>query len=145
MNKITFANGGQPAINDTNLNLMQTNIENAINALNTKLDGSVLYENSEGISEGDIVLSESIANYKRLVFYSNTGQWLGDTLTTATEIVLQQNDQGQSNTMLRIARLNVVNNTKLSFFSNKNAYYDGSGWARSNSILILGKIIGYNY
>ena len=33
MNKINFVNNGQPAINDTNLNQMQTNIENAINAI----------------------------------------------------------------------------------------------------------------
>ena len=33
MNKITFRNGQAPYINDTNLNLMQTNIENAITNL----------------------------------------------------------------------------------------------------------------
>lgn len=33
MDKINFVNNGQPAINDTNLNQMQTNIENAINAI----------------------------------------------------------------------------------------------------------------
>lgn len=33
MNKIDFVNNGQPSINDTNLNQMQTNIENAINAI----------------------------------------------------------------------------------------------------------------
>lgn len=33
MNKIDFVNNGQPAINDTNLNQMQTNIENAINGI----------------------------------------------------------------------------------------------------------------
>lgn len=33
MNKINFVNDGQPAINDTNLNLMQTYIETAIQSL----------------------------------------------------------------------------------------------------------------
>lgn len=33
MDKITFRNGQAPYINDTNLNLMQTNIENAINEI----------------------------------------------------------------------------------------------------------------
>ena len=33
MDKIDFVNNGQPAINDTNLNQMQTNIENAINSI----------------------------------------------------------------------------------------------------------------
>ena len=32
MKKINFKNNGQPAINDTNLNLMQANIENELNA-----------------------------------------------------------------------------------------------------------------
>lgn len=32
MKKINFKNNGQPAINDTNLNLMQDNIENELNA-----------------------------------------------------------------------------------------------------------------
>lgn len=37
MNKITFVNGSQPAINDTNLNQMQTNIESSINEVDDKI------------------------------------------------------------------------------------------------------------
>lgn len=37
MDKITFKNGSQPAINDTNLNLLQTNIENEINKMKTEI------------------------------------------------------------------------------------------------------------
>ena len=33
MNKISFVNGSEPALNANNLNLMQTNAENAINAV----------------------------------------------------------------------------------------------------------------
>lgn len=36
MTKITFVNGTTPAVNATNLNQMQTNIENAINGVVTK-------------------------------------------------------------------------------------------------------------
>lgn len=62
MDKINFVNKGQPAINDTNLNKMQDNIEKA-------LEGVVLYENTSG-STGDITLSESAANFKYLeIFY----------------------------------------------------------------------------
>lgn len=52
MDKITFVNKGQPAINDTNLNLLQDNIENAIeigystNEINTNqkwIDGKPIY------------------------------------------------------------------------------------------------------
>lgn len=62
MDKINFVNKGQPAINDTNLNKMQDNIEKA-------LEGVVLYENASG-STGDITLSETAANFKYLeIFY----------------------------------------------------------------------------
>lgn len=62
MDKINFINGSQPAINDTNLNKLQTNIENAIN-------GTVLYESEAG-SKDEITLSETVLNYKRVkIFY----------------------------------------------------------------------------
>lgn len=169
MDKITFQNGtlvspakvnidgtiyevtpaefdGSTPLTASLFNQMQTNIENAINALNTKLEGSVLYENAEGISEGNIVLNESMANYKRLVFYSPNGEWIGEMLTNATQGVLQQLDQGSENTMLRIARLNITNNTTLTFYSNKTSYYNGTSWGRSTvSYLTVGKVVGYNY
>lgn len=65
MDKINFVNGSQPAINDTNLNKLQTNIENAIN-------GTVLYENEQG-TQGDIQLSDSYNNYKKFDIYSKEG------------------------------------------------------------------------
>lgn len=37
MDKITFKNGSQPAINDKSLNLLQTNIENEINKIKTEV------------------------------------------------------------------------------------------------------------
>lgn len=37
MDKINFVNGGQPAINDTNLNALQDNVENSINALSSNV------------------------------------------------------------------------------------------------------------
>lgn len=38
LTKIGFNNGSQPAINDTNLNQMQTNIQTAISTLETNID-----------------------------------------------------------------------------------------------------------
>lgn len=62
MDKINFVNGSQPAINDTNLNQLQTNIENAIN-------GTVLYESEAG-SKDEITLSDTVLNYNRVkMFY----------------------------------------------------------------------------
>ena len=41
MNKINFANGSQPAINDTNLNTLQDNVENAINTLQDNVENKI--------------------------------------------------------------------------------------------------------
>ena len=57
---VNFENGVTP-INDTNLNKMQTDLQKAI----TDLKGTVLYEDSIGTT-GDITLSESAANFKKL-------------------------------------------------------------------------------
>lgn len=69
MTKITFVNGTTPAVNATNLNQMQTNIENAINALNPV----VLYNNTNGAT-GTVTLSETAANFQYLeILYSKSG------------------------------------------------------------------------
>lgn len=69
MTKITFVNGTTPAVNATNLNQMQTNIENAINALNPV----VLYNNTNGAT-GTVTLSETAANFQYLeILYSKGG------------------------------------------------------------------------
>ncbi len=51
MYKINFINGQQPAINATNLNQMQTNIENAINNVNSwdKADVNLSYSQTATI------------------------------------------------------------------------------------------------
>lgn len=79
MNKIDFVNNGQPAINDTSLNQMQDNIEEAItidtikneNGTATKFpDGTLICRNSVAIS---ITSLESWG-----VLYESTGNSLGD-------------------------------------------------------------------
>lgn len=71
MVKINFRNKGQPAINDTNLNQMQDNIEKDINSknatLNERIDGTVLYDNSEGIFTGTGTIKDSISNYNKIL------------------------------------------------------------------------------
>lgn len=133
-------------------NLNSTSTTDALSANQGKaikelLEGTVLYENSEGITTGDIVLNESMTAYKRLVFYSPDGQWLGEQLIDgATSIKLQQFDQGSQNTMLRISRINITNNTTLTFYTNVPTYYDGSTWSRnSTSYVTVGKVVGYQY
>ena len=68
LTKIGFNNGSQPALNDTNLNQMQTNIQTAISTLETnidveigKIEGILVYENENG-SSGNIALTNNIEN-----------------------------------------------------------------------------------
>jgi hypothetical protein len=42
LTKIGFDNGSQPAINDTNLNQMQTNIQTAISTLETNIENAIV-------------------------------------------------------------------------------------------------------
>ena len=62
MDKIKFVNNGQPAINDTNLNQMQTNIENAISTLETNIDTEI----------GQIIESGSNMNGSYIKFSDGT-------------------------------------------------------------------------
>ena len=52
MDKIKFVNNGQPAINDTNLNQMQTNIENAIEEALEKIKNNITIRGN-----GDVTLT----------------------------------------------------------------------------------------
>lgn len=67
MEKINFVNGQEPAINDTNLNAIQDNVENAINEVQesvNELKETILYENASGTNATSITMSETLANYK---------------------------------------------------------------------------------
>lgn len=97
MNKINFVNKGQPAINDTNLNKMQDNIEEAIeerNIITAKIAASTTISqtntfqkvnlaqsfklgNGFSISDGGILVGEEIENVKVdanvLIAFTNSG------------------------------------------------------------------------
>lgn len=134
-------------------NLNSTSATDALSAnqgrvLKDKMEGTVLWSDSTGVStEGtDITLSESLANFTRLVFYSDEGQNVGEHLTEITgNIHLQQVDQGAINLSIRAIRLTITNNTTLNIYANKTSSYDGTGWSRSGTLLTIKKIVGYKY
>lgn len=73
MTKITFTNGTTPALNATNLNQMQTNIENAINSASNTLTPKQLYNNASGTT-GTVTLNETSANFSYLeIFFDAYG------------------------------------------------------------------------
>lgn len=124
-------------ISADNLNLMQDNIEEYIK-------GVVLYENENGIGEGEFTLNDDINNYKRLVFFDELKNKVGECLTDAQQVVLMARDQGQVNFTTTIARLNIEEST-FRFYSNLRNYFDGSVWRRNNFKLYVTKVIGYKY
>lgn len=70
MDKITFVNGEAPALNATNLNQLQTNIEEAI----AKMLPVVLFQNDEGTISENITLSGSVTDFSYLeIFYGING------------------------------------------------------------------------
>ena len=81
MTKITFVNNSQPAINATNLNQLQTNIENAFNK-------KVLWTNSMASTKfksQTITLSSSDYDYLIIFVYRNYDQSQSRTLWTIVE------------------------------------------------------------
>lgn len=95
MDKINFVNGSQPAINDTNLNKLQTNVENAIN-------GTVLYENNNG-SRDEITLNDSVENYGIIkIFYSDR------TVYNSTEVYEANNKEINLMLSFSIENLNIA-------------------------------------
>lgn len=132
MDKITFTNGQQPALNDTNLNLLQDNIEKAINALKP----IVLYQ---GSTQSDFELADEISNYKKVTIYykDNDGSRYSRTFENtdaSNEFTValdgKYNSSSYYNTKLRMYRISGknVNGTGQANFNywDKSVYYDNS-------------------
>lgn len=83
MDKINFVNKGQPAINDTNLNKMQSNIEKAS-------EGIILYENTSGKKNNITLSGDSFANYKRFKIYGYYSYLDGNTSSNVKTQISQE-------------------------------------------------------
>lgn len=139
MDKINFINGSQPAINDTNLNKLQTNIENAIN-------GTVLYENEQG-TQGDIQLSDSYINYKKFDIYVNEGSVLS-CYNTEECVIGYAKPIGIDTVSIQIKTQQIFfkNNNTITRGMGKTIGLGGAGQGVSQNIdenMIITKIIGY--
>ena len=145
MEKIDFANGQQPAVNDTNLNKMQANIENAINAVLAKITPTVLFE---GSATDNFTINDDISNYKKVIIYytdnngSRTSRMFGNTdLSNDITVALDSdyNAGEQYNTKVRMFRIAGKNVTKFGHsnfnFVDKSIFYDDN--------IIINLIEGY--
>ena len=139
MDKINFINGSQPTINDTNLNKLQTNIENAIN-------GTVLYENEQG-TQGDIQLSDSYINYKKFDIYVNEGSVLS-CYNTEECVISYAKPIGIDTVSIQIKTQQIFfkNNNTITRGIGKTIGLGGAGQGVSQNIdenMTITKIIGY--
>lgn len=144
MDKINFVNGGQPAINDTNLNQLQTNIENAIN-------GTVLYESEAGTT-GNVELNETVENYRYLeIFFHNEGVAPGYAYNSVkvynpngkiVTLTIFQKDTTQNVIFMRTKNIEInPNMLKVNGYSNWNTF-DNIEETVKNTIYI-DRVIGY--
>ena len=115
----------------------------SIRAINEKIDGTVLYESTEGIAEGSFQINKD--GYSKLRFYDTGHQFLGEITTDATVANLGLVYQGSSNLYLYGCRLFIEGNT-FTIYSNKRNIFNGSSWSVDTSIdtiAHIGKVIGY--
>lgn len=149
MTKITFTNGTTPALNATNLNQMQTNIENAINALIPVQ----LFNNTSG-TLSTITLSETSANFTYLeIFYTR------NTADGFSSVKVYSPNGKYANLMLIPAQISndigfygariYINGTSITFQNGKGMTINGSGdnfyksgYSITNEIKIF-RVIGY--
>ena len=136
MDKINFINGNQPAVNDTNLNQLQANIENAIN-------GTVLYESENG-TVGEITLLEDASNFKFLeIYFQNIDGIVSSqkTVYTTKNIILDITVVGSSQIFVSNAGI-AIDGNKITWKWNRRGNSWNSYTDDGQAIRIL-KVIGY--
>ena len=160
MEKINWINGqaGGTPLSAENLNQMQTNIEDAIDevntSLNTKITGTSLYEDSTG-TKGTVTLSDSAANYNflEIFFYNsstgtNTHKFIKVFNPNNKNILLDFVDFNSSSLNFE-TRVMLISGTSISNVRRRHyTIADSESWtpygSASDSIYIT-KVVGYNY
>lgn len=112
----------------------------------------VLFEDSDGVSEGTITLNDDINNYDKIEIYarkSNISEALAGTFLPklreeTTHVSVNIHDHGSENFLIHIARLDVSENT-VQFVYNKRVYWNGFGTlVRDDADLLkIQRVVGY--
>lgn len=120
-----------------------TNVYNA-----NLVNGTTLYSNASGISDGSFTLTDDIENYKKIKFFNIDGECVAEYeifSAPQTTFNIFYANQGANNLFLYTARLN-RNGRLLTFYSNKRTYFNGTTWSTDTSeIISIQKIVGYKY
>lgn len=151
MEKINFEDlpSTDTPIDSANLNLLQTNIENAINVVNQKLTGTVLWTNNDDTTVfANQTISINLNNYAFYqIYYKITNS---DNFYAKTELIKKGhstilNSNFNDGGLLRIAtrKFNFQSNGNMSVSIGEYSTPTGN-LTTNNGYLIPVEIIGYN-
>lgn len=148
MDKINWINGqaGGTPLSAENLNLMQDNVEDAIDEIIDIMNGTTLYENLNGTSE-TITLSESSANFKRIQieYFENRENAHGtiDVFNPNGKSVWLHNYFVGSSSYIYFTKI-TISGTQITW--DRNGRYNlNSDVFNTDYIHLITKVTGYNY
>ena len=141
MDKIDFKNGSQPAINDTNLNLMQKNIEKEFGYKS----GVVLYENKEG-TQNDITLSQSVADFDiiEVIFKRDTGYFSARYRHANGKTVVATSSFFDTNSFYMYSSQLAINEDKIEYKKHGLCYVSNNATSAGNDDNVkIVQVLGY--
>jgi hypothetical protein len=141
MNKIDFKNGSQPAINDTNLNLMQKNIEKEFGYKS----GVVLYENENG-TQNDITLSQSVADFDciEIIFKRDSGYFSGRYRNANGKTVVATSSFFDTNSFYMYSSQLAINEDKIEYKKHGLCYVSNNATSAGNDDNVkIVQVLGY--
>lgn len=141
MDKIDFKNGSQPAINDTNLNLIQENIEKEFGYKS----GVVLFEN-EGGTQNDITLSQSVADFDciEIIFKRNNGYFSGRYRNANGKTVVATSSFFDTNSFYTYSSQLVINEDKIEYKRHGFCYVSSNATSAGNDDNVkIVQVLGY--
>lgn len=139
---------GETPLSSQVLNTMQDNIEEAIeeatSELKSKIEGTVLYEDSIGTT-GEVTLNDSILNYKYIEIYGN---YLGRYCYTKVSAIngiqtaLQVIQRSTNSVYLRFSDC-FLSDTKITRFNYSELLIGDPVYEGNVDIITIYKVIGY--
>lgn len=141
MDKIDFKNGSQPAINDTNLNLMQKNIEKEFGYKS----GVVLYENESG-TQNDITLSQSVADFDciEIIFKRDSGYFSGRYRNANGKTVVATSSFFDTNGFYMYSSQLAINEDKIEYKKHGLCYVSNNATSAGNDDNVkIVQVLGY--
>lgn len=141
MDKIDFKNGSQPAINDTNLNLMQKNIEKEFGYKS----GVVLYENENG-TQNDITLSQSVADFDciEIIFKRDSGYFSGRYRNANGKTVVATSSFFDTNSFYMYSSQLAINEDKIEYKKHGLCYVSNNATSVGNDDNVkIVQVLGY--